>query len=217
MLTFSREAMLQAYRQLNDFARQHQLPGEVSIETLVNLPQVFNVPEFDEEDLQSAESLLFQALTKALDDLFHMRRQEGEALERQLQADLADLVILQEQVEVLAEQLVPRHQDRYRQRLENYFSEANFDETILARELAILADRADISEEITRLKSHLQQFSKDLGQTSPVGRKLDFLLQEINREINTMGSKSTDVKLSRLVIEMKTLAERIREQVQNIE
>ena len=147
-----------------------------------------------------------------------MRRREGEFLRVEL---LALLQRVSEQVEVIAQraQAVPQaYREKLLSRLAQLLPETNpVDPQRLAQEVALLADRADITEELARLRSHLEQFHTALGAKTPIGRKLDFVIQEMNREVNTIGSKSAEVGTSQAVIEIKSDLERIREQVQNLE
>ncbi len=174
------------------------------------------------EELERIRQMLERVVAKALEKLNEMRVQEGESLGRDLRARLARLEALRAGVSKLAEK-VPQH---YRQRLESRLRDLDVGVEIdggrLAQEVAYLASRSDITEELTRFQSHLDQVHQLLKGNSEVGKKLDFLLQEMNREANTLLSKTTDVpevglKITRQAIEMKTEIEKLREQAQNIE
>jgi uncharacterized protein (TIGR00255 family) len=174
------------------------------------------------EELERIRQMLERVVAEALEKLNEMRVQEGESLERDLRARLARLEALRAGVSKLAEK-VPQH---YRQRLESRLRDLNVSVEIdggrLAQEVAYLASRSDITEELTRFQSHLNQLHQLLKGNSEVGKKLDFLLQEMNREANTLLSKTTDVpevglEITRQAIEMKTEIEKLREQAQNIE
>ncbi|HDR46946.1 MAG TPA: YicC family protein [Geoalkalibacter subterraneus] len=160
---------------------------------------------------------LDQALESAVDAVESMRAAEGRATQEDIavRLDLIDEVL--EKVVTRAPEVVQEWQVKLKQRLERLASEVDFDEQRVAQEVALFADRCDISEEIARFRSHLQQFHDLLEQQEPVGRQLDFLVQELNREANTMGSKSNDSQLTRQVVQLKAELEKIKEQVQNVE
>lgn len=215
-LPFDEEALAGAWQKLEGFRRNHDVPGEVSMTTLVSVPQLFQTATA-EADGELLAGGLDSALKVAIDELTTMRAREGSALAERLQSDLDELARGVEAVAAVAPTLAPKQKERFLERVRQLADDTTIDEAVLAREMAVLADRADISEEIDRLRSHLDQFGSALGAEGPVGRKLDFLLQEIHREINTIGSKSTDATLSTDVVGLKTVTERIREQVQNVE
>ena len=157
------------------------------------------------------------AVREALAQLIIMRQNEGEKLAQDLLQRLKDLKELTGQIKERAPLVVSEYQQKLRQRLEAMLTDIALDENRLLMEVALFADRASIAEELVRLESHMEQFEEALRQQQPVGRKLDFLVQEMNREINTIGSKANDLLISRLVVEGKSQLEKIREQVQNIE
>jgi uncharacterized protein (TIGR00255 family) len=160
---------------------------------------------------------LEQALAQALDAVEAMRLAEGEATCRDLEGRLAQLEEWVTQIEVRAPQVASEWQGKLQERLARLNQDLAYDPQRVAQELALFADRCDISEEITRFRSHLCQFRGLLEAAEPVGRQFDFLVQELNRETNTMGSKSNDVELTRQVVAIKAELEKVREQVQNIE
>lgn len=168
-------------------------------------------------DLEAAQQALTQALTQALVGLAEVRQREGTSLRTDLVARAATLRSLVARVAELA----PAATDAFRERLHNRIKELAPDIAVdparLEQEVVIYADRSDVAEEITRLGAHLDELSRLLDADGPVGRRLDFLLQEINREINTTGSKSQSTDVARLVVELKAESERLREQVQNVE
>ena len=160
---------------------------------------------------------LTAAVGEALDRLEAMRGQEGEALRSEVEGRMAALGAQIERIALRAPQVVTACGEKIRERLSRLLPEGAVDEGRLAQEIAIIADRLDITEELVRLQSHRQQFFATLGLAEPVGRKLDFLLQEINREVNTIGSKANDGEVTALVVEIKAELEKVREQVQNLE
>ena len=192
------------------------LSGDVSVSLLASQKDVITVgeSEFDEKLLRRC---LEQALDQALEANRQMRLLEGEATLKDMQDRLVLLEELVNQVATRAPQVVIEWRDKLEMRLAKLRTDFDYDPQRVAQELAVFADRCDISEEITRFKSHIGQFRGLFKQAEPVGRKMDFLVQELNREANTMGSKSNDADLTRLVVGIKAELEKIREQVQNIE
>lgn len=157
------------------------------------------------------------ALAAALDSLEAMRLKEGEQLAREIGGRISLVNELVEKVAERAPAAVAANGERLRERITRLLGETPLDEMRLAQEVAILADRMEITEELVRLRSHFKQFHSTLTLDEPVGRKLDFLLQEMNREVNTIGSKANDAEIAAIVVELKSEMEKVREQVQNIE
>jgi uncharacterized protein (TIGR00255 family) len=168
-------------------------------------------------DVESAREALRGALAAALDALVAMRAREGEALGRDLAGRLARVEALVARVAELVPAALVAHEARLRERVEELARGVAVDPARLAQEIAILADRTDVTEEITRLRSHVAQVRALLASAEPAGRKLDFLVQEMHREVNTIGSKSQSAEIAAAVVEMKAEVERMREQVQNVE
>ena len=146
-----------------------------------------------------------------------MRTREGEATLRDMEARLEVVEKLLAAVEERAPQVAAEWQNKLKERLGRLAGDLAVDEQRIAQEIAIFADRCDISEELVRFRSHLSQFRGLFGSDEPVGRQMDFLVQELNREVNTMGSKSNDAELTRQVVSIKAELEKVREQVQNVE
>jgi uncharacterized protein (TIGR00255 family) len=183
---------------------------------LLRAPGVFTVRE-DPVPLRDVEPLLEDALSDAFNRLLEMQDAEGARLRADLEARLATLRARADEIAALA----PRVKERYRQQLRRRLEEAGLpdpgeDERVL-REIAVFAERCDISEELTRLSSHFGQFRHYFEAREPSGRSLDFLCQEVNRELNTIGSKANDASISHAVVEAKAELEKIREQVQNVQ
>jgi uncharacterized protein (TIGR00255 family) len=166
---------------------------------------------------EAAQPFIEQAVDAALTQLLAMRRAEGENLKQDLSARLDALLLLLHTVRDAAPQIVSRYRDALRQRLADAGLPLPLDDERIVKEIALFADRCDISEECTRTESHIAQFRAYMASGEPVGRPLDFLCQELFREWNTMGSKANDAALAQAVVRAKTELERIREQVQNIE
>ena len=197
-------------------AKKLKLADDLGAETIARLPGLVSV-EQEKLDADHVAAVLGEALDKALRGLAKMRTAEGRALAADLRARLALLEELMKSIRAASSNVVESYRAKLFQRLEDAgLADLAADERMV-KEIAIFADRCDISEELTRLKSHLAQARKLLRSTEPVGRTLDFLCQELFREINTVGSKANEVGITRQVVAFKTELERIREQVQNIE
>jgi len=168
-------------------------------------------------DTEMVGDCLAQALRQALDSLEAMRSAEGEATGKAMESYLDSAEGLLGEIEKRAPEVSVEWKEKLTERLGRLSKDFEYDPQRVAQEIALFADRCDISEEVVRFNSHLDQFRKLFAQNEPVGRQMDFLLQELNRETNTMGSKSNDAELTRRVVSIKADLEKIREQVQNIE
>ena len=211
------ESLAQAYlRAIQKLQRRLKLEGPVTLDTLLRAPGVLALaePVWDAETVWPGVQA---ALGKALAQLVRMREKEGKFLARDLDQRLA---FLKQGVREIR-QLAPEAIQRYREQLQARIREAGLalplEDERLVKEVVIFADRCDISEELTRLESHFVQCHDHLQSTEPVGRTLDFLSQEMNRELNTIGSKANAARISHWVVQLKAELEKIREQVQNIE
>lgn len=208
-----------AFAALSDAAKAAGISEPVSLELLCAQPGVLVTAEPDEKVdpalLASAEA----ATDTALDRLTAMRAHEGETLARDLATRADTLERLIDHLAVTASTAAPDHAARLRERIEKLTAAAGFtvDPGRVAQEVAILADRLDVTEEIVRAKSHIEQLRTLLDATDPVGRRLEFLIQELGREVNTIASKSQSAEISATVVDAKAELEKIREQAQNIE
>lgn len=192
------------------------LDDPVSLTLIASQRDVLGAGE-SEELIESLREELLAAVGKAVDSLEAMRLREGAALMEDLQERRATLSALIGRVAERAPQVVAEAGKRLKERVAQLTGESGVDEGRLAQEIAFMADRGDITEELVRFGSHLRQFDETLLLEEPVGRKLDFLLQELNREVNTIGSKANDAEIAAIVVQLKAELEKIREQVQNIE
>ncbi len=206
------DAYMQVFQQL---AENHALSGGIGLNLLLAQKDVLSLQDVDIEE-QDLSLCLTSALDTALQALLGMRRKEGEATAADIAQRLGQLADLLAEIVVRAPQVPIEWQQKLQERLARFGNEVG-DPQRVAQEIAIFADRCDISEEVTRFKSHLEQFHDLMQQNEPVGRQMDFLVQELNREANTMGSKSNDAGLTHQVVVLKSELEKIREQVQNIE
>ena len=216
-LKTDKELALAYCRSMREIAELCGIPSEVTLEHMVRLPGIFTMEKTD-DDLDSIWTLMQEALGTAMTCLVEMRQTEGDKLAADL---LRRRVTVLDYVKEIAERaplVVTEYQEKLETRVTELLTDATLlDETKFANEVAYFADRASIAEELTRLDSHLFQLETLLSENAVVGRKLDFLMQELNREINTIGSKANDLLISRRVIDVKSELEKIREQVQNIE
>lgn len=193
----------------------HMLDDNLRLRDVLSMQDVLTVEEAD-EDQQALSALTLSALDTALDSLCAMRRREGEAMRGDVEMRLDTL----ERTAHAIDERAPQWLDEYRQRLRARIEEIcqmQLDEARLTQEVALAADKAAVDEETVRLRSHIAQMRDLLKQSEPAGRKLDFLVQEMNREVNTTGSKSSDLILTGMVVDAKAELEKIREQIQNIE
>ena len=207
------EGYLAAMRQM---VTVYGVADDISVSAVSRLPEVFTVerPEVDEDQLKAD---LLSVVAKAIEGYDAMRRTEGVALENDLRSRGQTILDLVAQVEQGNAQTVVDYRTRLENKLQEVLANTSIDESRILTEAAIFADKVAVDEETVRLRSHLQQMNTMLSGGGAVGRKLDFLLQEMNRETNTIGSKCSDVRLARIVVDMKAELEKIREQTQNIE
>ena len=207
------EGYLAAMRQM---VADYGVADDISVSAVSRLPEVFSVerPETDEDQLKAD---LMSVVAKAIEGYDAMRRTEGVALENDLRSRGQTILELVAQVEQGNAQTVVDYRARLEAKLQEVLANTSIDESRILTEAAIFADKVAVDEETVRLRSHLQQMNAMLSGGGAVGRKLDFLLQEMNRETNTIGSKCSDVRLARIVVDIKAELEKIREQTQNIE
>jgi len=192
------------------------IPGEIRLETLSSFKEIFTRKEV-ETNLEKEWAALQVALEGALGQMENMRRQEGLMLRQDFLDRLEIVGKMLQGIEEKAPLALLACRDRLAQRVQELCGGLQIDESRLAQEVAYLAERSDLNEELVRIRSHLNQFREMLDRPEPMGRKLDFLLQEINREANTIGSKANDAGIAQLAVGMKAELEKIREQVQNVE
>lgn len=209
-------ALFRAYADALDSLADGGVKDDRSLMAIARLPDVLVVTEAD-EDRDAVTALMEKAMAQALDQLVAMRRREGEAMKR----DLSDKVDAIERMTGAIEARYPETVDEYRERLRaavvELLGDREVDETRLLMEVAVMADRSAIAEETVRLKSHVTQLRQLFEDAKPIGRRIDFIVQELNREVNTISSKSQDIPITRLAVDMKAEIEKLREQLQNIE
>ena len=213
------DALRSIVSRLNEISSSVGVAGAIDLASLLELPGIVQPVQPDEEQSARIRQFVLRLTGEALDKLQRMREAEGGFLEADLkkhcEAMLQELEIIRQR----SGSVVLEYAKRLRRRVEELLAEAKLklDEQTLAREVAILADRSDISEEIARLDAHLQQFRQICQTDGQAGRRLDFLSQEMLREVNTVGSKAADADIARSVVDIKCLIERLKEQIQNVE
>lgn len=197
-------------------AEEFRFPFEVRPADFLRVPDVFLVDKAEEDD-ETLLAAIIEALGEAVANFDNMRCTEGKRLCEDMTEHLNLIEEMTLKIEDRAPQIVEEYRERITARIKELTAEIPYDESRLLTEVAIFSDRVNVNEEIVRMKSHISQMRSMLKSNEPVGRKLDFLIQEMNREINTTGSKSNDLETARLVIDIKAEIEKLREQCQNIE
>ncbi|MEE9418060.1 MAG: YicC/YloC family endoribonuclease [Desulfatiglandaceae bacterium] len=200
----------------NQLAEQFGLDQEVRTESLFQMKDVILVKP-EEVELEKVRPGFLEVLRKAIDSLELMRAKEGEAIEADFEKRLDLLEKYLNEVEERAPNLVEEYRNRLKDNINRMLRDVTVDEGRLVQEVIVFAERSDITEEIVRTRSHLNQFRDYFLADGPIGRRLDFLIQEINREVNTLSVKASDSFISKIAVEMKAELERLREQVQNLE
>ncbi len=216
LLTLDLNVARQYHRCLLQLNRQLNLDSPISLSDLLAQRGII-VQQEQSTDLEQEWPLIQEAVLAALSDCAKMREQEGQTLKSELNSRLDGFAALVKEIEESIPQILIQRQQELKERLAKLLADIELDPARLAQEAAIMADKADVTEEVVRLKSHISQFRNFLESDEPVGRRLDFLLQEFLREVNTLASKIANAAIARLGVEMKNEIEKLREQVQNIE
>ena len=204
------------YKAMGELLNQLGVVDSIRSDHIFSVPGVLSLEE-PAEDAALWWPVLEQAIITAVDGLVEMRESEGKRLKDDLLVRLGMIMKMTSQVESRAPQVVEDYRNRITLKLQDWLADSILDMNRVMAEVTIMAEKSSITEEIIRLYSHVVQASESLGGTEPVGRKLDFIIQEMNREINTIASKSGDIQISGYVVEIKSQLEKIREQVQNLE
>ncbi len=211
------EGVALGYKQaLEALAEKLEVRNDISASLLSRFPDVFRVEKVP-EDLETLTSALHHAAELALADFNAMRSREGQKLADDLLSRLDTLEAYTAKVEERSPERVAAYREKLTARIMEVLAEKQIDESRILTEAAIFADKVAVDEETVRLRSHIAQFRDMISGGSPIGRKLDFLVQEMNRETNTIGSKANDLDMSTVVVDMKAELEKIREQIQNVE
>lgn len=207
------EGYVQALREL---AERYGLRDDISVSTVSRYSDIFSVHKAPEDE-EAVWSSVQQAAEEALKNFLAMREAEGERLRADVLSRAGTIMQLVDEIETRSPQTVAEYQERLRQKIQELLGDNTVDEQRLLTETAIFADKVAVAEETVRLRSHFRQMEEMMATDAPIGRKLDFLVQEMNREANTIGSKAVDSKIAYLVVDIKAEIEKIREQIQNIE
>ena len=208
-------ALFAAYASALDGVSDLGLSDDRTLMSIARLPDVLNVTEA-EEDQAAVEALMKDTLSEAIDQLLAMREREGEAMKRDLSEKVDAIERMTGEVEARYPETVAAYTARLRAAVEELIG-SGVDETRLMMEVAVMADRSAIAEETVRLHSHVKQLRTLFESAEPIGRRLDFIVQELNREVNTISSKSQDIPITQLTVSMKAEIEKLREQLQNVE
>lgn len=215
-LSLNREYLEGFLGALNTVKNEYNVHGEIDISTVASKNEVF-IQRRLEDDMNELWLAVESVAAKAFELYDGMRTREGEALVNDLLSRIETIDSIRSRIAERVPKVVSEYNEKLRKRIEELLCDVKVDEQRLLTECAVFADKADVTEELTRLSSHVDQFKKILSEEDQVGRKLDFLVQEINREVNTCGSKANDNDIAKLVIEAKCEIEKIREQIQNLE
>jgi len=213
------EGYVQALRTLNtEMGTEGEpwLQDDITLSSLLRLPEIFTVTK-EQDDEDAVWAVVSDAAAEALESFVQMRTAEGERLSADLSAKLDGLERMLGEVEAIEPSVAESYRARLYAKLTELLGDTNIDEQRILTETAIFAEKTAIDEETVRLHSHIAQFRELLQSAEPIGRKLDFLVQEMNREVNTTGSKAQELRITKLVVDMKSEIEKIREQIQNIE
>lgn len=201
---------------LNEIKNECGIKEDIKLSDISSFRDIFVAKEVD-EDKEKICAMLLDCLKPAFSDFLAMRMREGARMEEDIRGYIAEIMRLAEEIEKRMPEITEEYAKKLKARMTELLGDFTVDESRLLTEVGIMADRVCVSEEITRLKSHFKEFENIIAQEGPVGRKLDFLIQEINRETNTIASKVSDFGIATITVNMKSEIEKLREQVQNIE
>lgn len=211
------KGLVAAYGQaLQEISSQLELSASVTAAQIASYPDVLKLNE-ENADLEAAQPVLMQAMEQALESFVAMREAEGQNIQRDLLARIDTLENFVGELEKLAPEIVAAYRQRLENLLREYLAKEDIEESRIIQEVALFTDKVNYTEETVRLRSHFDQFRQIITAGEPVGRKLDFLIQEMNREINTVASKANSAGAAQFVVDVKSEIEKIREQIQNIE
>ena len=211
------KGLVAAYGQaLQEISSQLELSAPVTAAQIASYPDVLKLNE-ENADLEAAQPVLMQAMEQALESFVAMREAEGQNIQRDLLARIDTLANFVGELEKLAPEIVAAYRQRLENLLREYLAKEDIEESRIIQEVALFTDKVNYTEETVRLRSHFDQFRQIITAGEPVGRKLDFLIQEMNREINTVASKANSAGAAQFVVDVKSEIEKIREQIQNIE
>lgn len=214
-VVLNKEIAKEYIKQLREIADENNLSENISVVEIAKLPDILNSIDSDNDEEIASEAL--QCLNMALDSLIEMRKTEGENIKQDLLVRIERVQNLVDKIAENSKGIVEEYVSKLEKRVKEILKTDVVDENRIAQEAVIYADKTSIEEELTRLNSHIVQFKKLVNSDGPVGKKLDFMIQEMNRETNTIGSKAGSGEITKAVIDLKVELEDIREQIQNIE
>ena len=216
-IVFNRDLAKNYISVLNEIRRLDSMIGDdLSLSLISKFPDVIMIEE-DIDDYESIWLKIQPVLVKTLEEVDASREREGSALKNDVVNRCRTVRDLVKKIKEKSPNMLERYRDELREKISSYVESVEIDEKRLLTEVALMTDKLNIDEELTRLQSHLDRLEGMVAETEPVGRKLDFLIQEVNREINTIGSKASDLAIANIVVDVKSEIEKIREQIQNIE
>jgi len=215
-ISIDKQAAIAYYNELRDLCDLCGVAENPSLMQICGFPNVMQTVDISMED-EDLQKTVMSCLRAAADSLIGLRQQEGERLKTDLLQRVAYLEGLVGEISVLAPQVADDYRDKLTERMTKVLQDVPIDEARILQEVAIFADKSDIAEELTRLGSHIAQFRETMTSNDSIGRTLDFIVQEMNREVNTIGSKANFTAITKLVIDAKSELEKVREQVQNLE
>lgn len=214
-IIINQELVKKYIQEFRKCAEENNIAGEISVTEITKLPDILTIKSVEEqEDMIEQELLLCE--NKAIENFITMREQEGNKIKEDLTRRMKEAEQKIKQIEEYSSGLLEEYRVKLQERIKEIVK-TQIDEARIATEIVIYSDKCSVEEELTRLESHVHQFNNLLQEEVPIGKKVDFLLQEMNRETNTIGSKSVKLEMTNLVIDIKTILEDIREQIQNIE
>ena len=220
-VTVNHSSAAQYIADVKDIAEKNVIEPRISALDVARMPEVLTVRKVDDEDFEAYQKAIWNDVSTvaeaALDAFVNMRKTEGESLRRDVESRVEFIYSAVERIEAEAPKTVDNYAERLKEKITEFLAGAQVDEQRLLTEVAVFADRVAIDEETVRLRSHLAQITEMVNSDNSVGRKLDFILQEANREINTIGSKAQNSDIAKVVVDVKAEFEKIREQIQNIE
>lgn len=210
------EKLAKTYKNaINDLRKKLEIKGKPTISDIISIPGLLSVEENDPDE-DEIMPLAEEAFKIALDSIIEMKKNEGKALELDMLLKIGEMEQIVIGIEQVSSGLTAIYKEKLIDRINELMDGIGADDTKIAQEVAFFADRSSVDEEITRLRSHINQFRESIGENA-IGRKLDFIIQEMNRESNTIGSKSSSLELTNYALELKCIIEKLREQAQNIE
>ncbi|NLC87424.1 MAG: YicC family protein [Clostridiaceae bacterium] len=210
------ELVKEYMKQFEIIAKENHLAMNIPITEITKLPDVLTLKE-TEDDEEIIEKELLECMREAINNFIFMREQEGIKIKEDLKERINNVENEQQKISTYSTRLVQEYVVKLEERIKEILKTNIIDQSRLAMEVVLYADKCSVEEELTRLKSHISQFNKLIQEEGPIGKKIDFLLQEMNRETNTIGSKAGSLDITNLVVNIKTQLEDIREQIQNIE